>query len=684
MTSVKLSYGQELTRNRQHERAVRSTQVLESFASGFTLRPVSVKLVQNSPAPAFSSSNRIWIDETQLTDLTTALGVTNIKGLTIHEIAHILLTPRSGAEISQWVMEQGLHKAYNALEDQRIESYLLVTYPSIKPWLEATIHEYLLKTSQQLALSFPLIRGRKYLDARVRKLAMALYPHQQNVAELSSIIDQYRTLNMTDADDVEIAKGLIERYAELTKGVDLPDPNGHDKRTVNEHETNVKSRPWSKKQQSSAKKKFEDEQYEDEDDVDVQDIIDQMWQDELEDAQPDEQDKPDTNTSKSSQDEESDDEDYDGDEDWSDTDLDGWDSDDEDYEDDGESSESDSNGAPEDQSGDLPAETSGEPLGDASADQTPEQSSQSDADEGGTGASTGESPVEKALKELLQKNLDETLERLADKIANDIALYNGDVLLEGEPVPTPPEYERVQRDQSVSPEAVVASEEFAFALQQLRAEHAPAWNRRVAEGRINAARWVQGCDFEEAFDRYEEGRDDATDIECVVLLDVSGSMSGMITEAHESMWAIKHALDSIRATTSVVAYSDGSHASYTLYDGNEQVEETMRVIPDLYGTDPNKALQYAKYLLANSQRAIKLLIVITDGQWQGKVVESEETIMDIRNGGVITALAYLSSCNVRTIDNHGCEIASHVTKPADLFDLGQAIVEVGIQRQLTH
>jgi hypothetical protein len=59
-------------------------------------------------------------------------------------------------------------------------------------------------------------------------------------------------------------------------------------------------------------------------------------------------------------------------------------------------------------------------------------------------------------------------------------------------------------------------------------------------------------------------------------------------------------------------------------------------------------------------------------------------IADIRNGGVITALAYLSRSNYTNVDTHGCEIGSHVTKPADLFALGQAIVEVGIQRQLTH
>lgn len=630
--TVRLHKGVAIKRDRQHERAVRSAQVLESFASGFTLRPVSVKLVQGAPAPAFSSSNRIWFDESQLADLTTAIGVTSLKGLTIHEIAHILLTPRSGSDLMEWLMETDFKRSWNALEDQRIESALLVTYPSIKPWLEATMDEYLLKTPEQWALSFPLIHGRKYLDAKVRLLVREVFVNQQDVAELSSIIDQYRTLNMAEEADVETAKVLIERYHELTKDLRLPNPNGHNGRSINEHETNVKSRPWSKDKQKEASDKVGEES-EDDEDFDWSDLFD-------------DEDEPDEDDS-----------------DGGEGDSDEGDSDDEDE---GDSEDGDSTSS--DQSSDSDSGSKGDLKDDSTG--------------GGKGGSTG-SPEAKALQKLLEQNLEETLESLADKIANDIDLYNGDVLLEGEAVPEPERYEH-ERILPVSAKSAEGADAFGFSLQQLRAEQAPAWARRTTSGRINPARWEAGCAIEEAFDRWEEGHEDATDIECVVLLDVSGSMSDMDVKAHESMWAIKSALDSIQASTSVIAYSDGSYDSRILYSAHEQVGSDMRFIGSLYGTDPYKSLQYARFLLANSSRAIKLLIVITDGQWFGKVEESEETINDIRNGGVITTLAYLSSYSQTEVNAHGCEIVCHVTDPADLFDLGQAIVEVGINRQLTH
>lgn len=668
--AIKLHEGTALKRDRQHERAVRSSQVLESFASGFTLRPISVKLVQGSPAPAFSSSNRIWFDESQLADLTTAMGVTSLKGLTIHEIAHILLTPRSGSDFMQWLLDNPQYKhAWNALEDQRIESALLASYPSVRPWLEATMNEYLLKTAEHLTVAFPLIHGRRYLSPEARALARKLYIKQEDTADLARIIDAFRVLNLSDPKDIDTACELIIEYHALTKGIRLPNPNGHENRATNEHETNAKSRSWSKKKQQEAMDKVKEED-DDTDDID----IDSLWEDYLDD-----EDEPEESESGDSGDE--------GDsDDWDGADGSDWDAEDEDDSDEwdgADGSDFDSeDSAEQDTDGESEEADGGSEPDDKSASREGEANTNNGG--GGSSATPEQEAMTEALKDLLKQTLDETLESLADKIANDIALYNGDVLLEGEEMPEPERYSR-ELTQSVSPAMASASDEFGFALQQLRAEQAPAWLRRVGSGRINPARWESGCDYSEAFDRWEEGHEDATDIECVVLLDVSGSMNGMITGAHESMWAIKHALDQIQASTTVVAYSDGNYASFLLYSANEQVESEMRVVPDLSGTDPHKSLQYAKYLLSKSTRAIKMLVIITDGEWNGKVTESDEIISDIRNGGVITALAYLDQWGgSRAINGHGCEIVSKVSNPSDLFPLGQAIVEVGIARQLAH
>jgi hypothetical protein len=92
-------------------------------------------------------------------------------------------------------------------------------------------------------------------------------------------------------------------------------------------------------------------------------------------------------------------------------------------------------------------------------------------------------------------------------------------------------------------------------------------------------------------------------------------------------------------------------------------------------------------VLANTTRAIKLLITITDGEWDTDTLEKcDNLIQELRDGGVLTSLAWLSSYNIDLTqkNTHNAEIVSHVRNTSDLFNLGRSIVEVGILRQLTH
>jgi pimeloyl-ACP methyl ester carboxylesterase len=111
------------------------------------------------------------------------------------------------------------------------------------------------------------------------------------------------------------------------------------------------------------------------------------------------------------------------------------------------------------------------------------------------------------------------------------------------------------RSSSVSAVAMRASKSFGIELERLRADFDPAWERRTSSGRINAQRYMTGADLDEVFDRWDEGRDDAVDIEAVILLDVSGSMHSDATNAYESMWALKRALDKVGAGTTVVTFA---------------------------------------------------------------------------------------------------------------------------------
>lgn len=619
---------QERSVDRQKERVARMTQVLQSFASGFTLRNIGIKLTNAGQAPAFSSSDRIWFQEEMLGDLTTKEGVASIKGLTLHEIGHILLSPRVGNEFRDWVIESKLHRAWNALEDQRIESMLVASYPSTRDWYNATISQYLLTEQEQWSVAFPLIHGRKYLDKGVRRLVRDLYVNQQDVRELSDIIDKFRTLNMADQTDMERAKELVQAYHDLTKSVGIPNPNGHDHRSTEEGESNIKSRPWSRTKQEQVKDQLDAEPYEDLDDFDP-----------AGDEGDDEGGCLGGATG-----------------------------------DDGEGQSSDSTSPSDGADGTETSDGAGDKQG---ADGT------TSGDGGGVGAD--DLARQKQLEKLLNDKVNEIFERLDDALTKDIQLYSGEVLLEGEVLPEPDPYPYTT-SLPVRGDVANGSDQFAYELQRLRAEHDPAWVRRTSNGRLDPVRWERGCEIDEAFDQFKSGNALATDIEAVILLDVSGSMSAMEREAHESMWAIKRALDSVNADTSVITYSD---KDYTLYSKNERVGDDMKFIGNQGGTNPTKALQYAYGELANSSRAIKLLIIITDGVWDGKCLDlTRKMITELRDGGVLTSLAWLDNwreaVDLSTIDTHGVEIVSHVRNAGDLFHLGRSIVDVGIQRQLTH
>jgi hypothetical protein len=89
-------------------------------------------------------------------------------------------------------------------------------------------------------------------------------------------------------------------------------------------------------------------------------------------------------------------------------------------------------------------------------------------------------------------------------------------------------------------------------------------------------------------------------------------------------------------------------------------------------------------VLANSTRAIKVFIAITDGWWSDST-ECDELIRELRSGGVITALGFIGSYsadNILRIDSHGCEVAANVTKMPELFQLSKRMVNAGIQRNL--
>ena len=596
--------------DKDYERLMRMSQVFGKFASMLSLRNIKVNVVteygQHTPdAPAWSDSDSISFRRDKLKRLDTPKAVTGLKGLSLHEISHILLTPRDGTVIVKNVRSAKVWNAFNALEDMRIEMFMSSKYSNVKDWLTATIAQYLLEHTNEVKYQFPLVYGRKYLPVEIRTMVRDDYVKQESVPELEQLIDEYIVMNLADPANYKRATEIIIRYSEIVDSLSMDrdgnpcepsddcahghhsgwdvtnNPHGHDSRKNAEWKPGSKA--LTKQQQEAIAKRVS---------TDNGDGY----------AKPDPSASPSNNT-------------------------------------------------------------------------------------GGMSAGAGGSN-DRVYREVLEDVLQDVYERKHEEIIDTIRQLNGEAKLNAKHVKRPERSEWIQQ-LSVDSTAVSISRSFGQELEQLKADYDPAWAKRVDAGRLNVGRYVTGCEVDEAFDLWEEGREDAVDIEAVVLLDVSGSMDWALRSSYQSMWSIKRALDKVNASTTVVTF--GSTAEL-LYSSDERATTTMKYAGDGGGTEPKQAVEYAYSVLANSNRAIKLFIAITDGMWYNSE-NTDNQIRQLRKAGVLTALAYVVNPEhlernavdgqvQLSINSHGCEVATNITNPRDLFTLARKLVKTGVGRNL--
>ena len=598
--AVQVTVRNDSLMSQETARLIRMGQVIGKFASTLALRNINVdaQATHDDNVPAWSDADNIWFNKNEMGDLTDPADVTALKGLSLHEIAHILLTPRTGSNLAKEVQRLNLWRSFNALEDQRIEMFMTKRFGNVADWLTACVAKHIAGKPEQHSVAFILTHGRKYLPRELRDQIRKMYERPQDVVELASLIDRYIVLNLNDPKNYPTAIAIIIRYDELVNGLTPPayqqkwgvasvpwdrvsDPSGHEHRKGGEWKSS-KSKPMSKAEQEK--------------------LAQRVSGDVANDGDPAE-------------------------------------------------------GLGQ---GNLPG------LGDSDPSSNP-----------GGGAGSGSS----VLTDVAQAILDDVIKRKAKEIANTIRQYNGDIDLTSKKV-APPRRMTWPYDATPSPSAVSAAKSFGNELMRLKADFDPGWNRRTDVGRLNVQQYMSGAELDECFDEWDNGRADAVDVECVILMDASGSMGDLIKPTFESMWAIKRAMDKINASTTVVKFESDVEL---VYSANERATHVVRSGHAGGGTEVIGALAYAKSVLAESNRAIKICIAITDGYWYD-YQKADEVLQQLRRAGVLTALAYIDTgyykSDTLTIDSHGCEVAVNITDPRDLFSLGRSLVKAGIQRNL--
>ena len=587
----------------RQERLQRFTQFMGRVNSAFTFRKVTVK-VENSPieAPAYSGASQVTFNSRLLGDLSTPKEIAGIKGLDLHEVCHILYTSREGSDIFEFVRDNSLFMAYNALEDQRIETLFTSKYPSTIDWFTSTILIHFVDNKKAFTTSYPLLRGRRYLPTELRAKSRNAYPHQHQIDEISEIVDAYRTLIFPA--DTETGKDLIRRFNDLLpKGqggqsgeggegeeggsetgsecgrvkvkVKINDPFGHGDRPHEGIESDPTSRPVAPKKQerdrdNAKKRDFEDDA----------DLADEM----------------------------------------------------------------------NDPSTDL-----GGDAGDDAGDE-----------------------LETMMNDLLDEILND----------NDVANEINDILRQISGLPSLATNSSTEPAKvaygSINPDANTfqASLSFGRELERIRADFDPAWEKYESQGRLHAHRYLRGDDLDTVFDRWSEGKDDVTEIECVILLDNSGSMNGSkASNSYRAMYAIKRAFDRINANCTVITFNDQAN---TLYRASDKAGATIRDARTGGGTVPDTAIQYATKLLAETDKPIRIFFAITDGDWSGNSDLNHDAIRKLGRAGVLTALAYIPDHNESTtsINKHECEIATAIKNPLDLIGMARTLTRYGISRRL--
>jgi hypothetical protein len=198
---------------------------MDTTLAGFPIN-AAITAAPAYQAAAWSDGKTLTLNMSVIKDPTDIDTLIGLNGVNYHELSHILYTPSAALWFRQQVVAEGLHSAWNILEDQRIESLLSSRYLSVAPYFARMFMEYVIQDQRTLPFAFPFSHGRRYLDREIRTALEQAYCNPQNVAEIKSIIDKFR--KMIFPRDDKKALVLVRRFSELlTQESKNIDPNGH-------------------------------------------------------------------------------------------------------------------------------------------------------------------------------------------------------------------------------------------------------------------------------------------------------------------------------------------------------------------------------------------------------------------------------------------------------------------------
>lgn len=196
-------------------------------------------------------------------------------------------------------------------------------------------------------------------------------------------------------------------------------------------------------------------------------------------------------------------------------------------------------------------------------------------------------------------------------------------------------------DMAPSDGAISIARRFGTELERLVRNNDPAWLSRTRSGRLNISRTMNPDinAISEMFDQWDIGNE-ATDIEAVILTDNSGSMGGSMKAVCENTWIIKRGIETIEG--SVTAFSFDSDTEL-LYDKSDKaMPRVMKFVSARGSTNPLRGIIEADRILTASKKSIKILFIVTDGDWE-RSEQCDEVIKGMNAKGFLTCVVFLGS-----------------------------------------
>jgi Mg-chelatase subunit ChlD len=583
--------------------------------------------------------------------------VLRLKGLNYHELSHVLFTPRQSEELPRKVIDRATKEgdptwwwAMNALEDQRIETWFTASYGPSRRYFEAAVLQWLITDGN--AEAAVLLHGRKYLSAKIRVQAEQVFVKKYSVDLLQrfqAVIDQYLTV-VLPTDSVR-AFLLVSKYRDLLK--EMQNLNGQqplpkmpvEDNGVHGHGVPQKGDPSTVRTGKVTSKEAKDAAKAAAKAIEKADKADQQARKDLaqkaaEKAAAEQKDDADDGA-------------------------------------DGGSEQGENGGDAGQGSGQQPGSAPAQQGGgtdDGGTDTDASNGGDTGAGEGGSGA--GDSggvhevldgvSLSDAMKDLIDEahadmdDIEQDAEVQADAArvldAVKAVVNNGKQDAAGE---------LAHKGGSIeaSTEHLVAQRRVKTLLTRIRQEVEPQILRRQEAGRIDVRRLLSRRPNEtDIFTSYDEGMEDETGMEVVVLVDISGSMSGVMTEASAAVWVLKRALDALDIRCTVLAY-DTEH--YIVYQPGQRAKARVSIINSMGGTDPTSALREAQRIFAKSHQPSKVLVTITDGQWGGNPTEMRGLMKAMHVVGVQTMLLGLQNA-FKHYGKHDHHIGHDMTSVSEL------------------